>query len=104
MPPHIPDLRVDMPYFASFTEGRAYMARVPGVMHAPMTEEELTQVMNLILKRFTPAGSLSKSYSAAEIVLYQQEVLLDPQKLREQLMMRRSGTETANTDEKTGEH
>ncbi|MDP2380230.1 MAG: hypothetical protein Q8M35_07070, partial [Pseudohongiella sp.] len=24
MPPHVPDLRVEMPYFASFTEGRAY--------------------------------------------------------------------------------
>jgi cytochrome c peroxidase len=85
MPPHVPDLRVDMPYFASFKEGRAYMARVPGVVQAPMTEEQLTQVLNLILSRFAPAGANLEPYSVEEIAEYQQDILADPQKLRDQL-------------------
>ncbi|MDO8909218.1 MAG: hypothetical protein Q7W55_12065 [Pseudohongiella sp.] len=90
MPPHVPDLRVDMPYFASFTQGRAYMARVPGVVQSPMTDEQLTQVLNLILSRFAPEGANLKPYSAAEIVGYQQEILADPQKLRDQLTAHRA--------------
>lgn len=90
MPPHVPDLRVDMPFFAGFTEGRAYMARVPGVVQSPMTDEQLTQVLNLILSRFAPEGVNLKPYSVAEIVEYQQEILADPQKLRDQLSMHRA--------------
>lgn len=86
LPPHVPDLRVDMPYFAAFTEGRSYMARVPGVMHAPLTTEQLVQVMNLILLRFAPPGANLQPYSVEEITLYQQQVLLDAKKLRDQLL------------------
>lgn len=98
MPPHVPDLRVDMPFFASFTEGRAYIARVPGVVQSPMTDEQLTQVLNMILDRFTPAGSNLQPYTAEEVRLYQQEVLLDPQKLRDQLTALRSDISMVNAD------
>lgn len=100
MPPHVPDLRVEMPYFASFTEGRAYIARVPGVVQSPMNTEQLTAVLNLLLSRFAPAGANLQPYSVEEVTQYQQEVLLDPKKLRDQLMAHRpavSGT-TVNID------
>jgi mono/diheme cytochrome c family protein len=86
MPPHVPDLRVEMPYFASFTEGRAYMARVPGVVQSPMTTEQLTQVLNLILSLFAPESANLQPYSVDEVTRYQQDALLDPKKLRDELM------------------
>lgn len=90
MPPQVPDLRVEMPYFASFTEGRAYIARVPGVVQSPMNTEQLTDVLNLLLSRFAPAAANLQPYTAAEVALYQQEVLLDPKKLRDQLLAHKS--------------
>lgn len=90
MPPHVPDLRVDMPFFASFPQGREYIARVPGVVQSPMTDEQLTQVLNMILNRFAPPGSDLKPYTVEEVVLYQKEVLLNPQKLRGQLTAHRT--------------
>jgi cytochrome c peroxidase len=86
MPPHIPDLRVEMPLFAASTEGRAYIARVPGVIQAPMDTQQLTEVLNLLLSRFAPEGSNLQPFSEEEITLYQQEALLDPKKLRDQLL------------------
>lgn len=86
MPPHVPDLRVEMPLFAASVEGRAYIARVPGVIQAPMSTQQLTDVLNMILSRFAPEGSALQSFTAAEVALYQQEPLLDPKKLRDQLL------------------
>lgn len=92
MPPHVPDLRVEMPYFASFTEGRAYIARVPGVVQSPMNTEQLTEVLNLLLNRFAPANANLQPYSVDEVTRYQQEVLLDPKKLRDQLLAHKPAT------------
>lgn len=92
LPPHVPDLRVEMPLFAGFTEGRAYIARVPGVIQAPMDSQQLTDVLNLLLTRFAPVNSGLQPFSAAEIMLYQQEALLDPKKLRDELLAQMSET------------
>lgn len=86
MPPQVPDLRVEMPLFAASTEGRAYIARVPGVIQAPMSTQQLTEVLNLILSRFSPAGTVVQSFTEAEVTLYQHEELLDPKRLRDQLL------------------
>jgi cytochrome c peroxidase len=86
MPPHVPDLRVEMPLFAASVEGRAYIARVPGVIQAPMNTQQLTDVLNMILSKFAPEGSSLQSFTEAEITLYQQEPLLDPKTLRDQLL------------------
>jgi hypothetical protein len=53
LPPHVPDLRVEMPLFAGFTEGRAYIARVPGVIQAPMDSQHLKDLIcsRSLLKR-----------------------------------------------------
>lgn len=92
MPPHIPDLRVEMPLFAAFTEGRAYIARVPGVIQAPLDTQQLTDVLNLLLSRFAPEGSNLQPFTEDEITRYQQEKLLDPKKLRDQLLAQMTGT------------
>jgi len=92
MPPHVPDLRVEMPLFAAFTEGRAYIARVPGVIQAPMDTQQLTDVLNLLLSRFAPEGSNLQPFTEDEITRYQQEALLDPKKLRDQLLAQMTGT------------
>jgi len=86
MPPQVPDLRIEMPLFAASTEGRAYIARVPGVIQAPMSTQQLTDVLNMILNKFAPEGAALQSFTEAEVALYQQEPLLDPKKLRDQLL------------------
>jgi mono/diheme cytochrome c family protein len=102
MPPHVPDLRIEMPYFASFIEGRAYMARVPGVVQSPMTTEQLTQVLNLILSLFAPESANLQPYSVDEVTRYQQDALLDPKKLRDELMALRGVA--ANEDSGSSSH
>ncbi len=69
-------------------------------MQAPLNTEELTSVLNLLLSRFAPASANLQPYSVEEVTQYQQEVLVDPKKLRDQLMAHRPAVSdtTVNID------
>ena len=86
MPPGIPDLRIDMGYLASFDEGRSYLVRVPGIVHAPMTDAQISDVMNWMLRTYVGHLVDLEAYTEEEVARYRHKVLLDPLALRKRLL------------------
>ncbi|MGQ9425434.1 cytochrome c peroxidase [Gilvimarinus sp. F26214L] len=92
MPPHIPDLRVDLSYFAARPEGRSYLIRVPGVSQAPISDADLAEVLSWVVATFA-GEQLAAPFSAAEVSQHRLNVLADPIKLRSKLLDVRADAE-----------
>lgn len=84
MPPAIPDLRVTMPKLATHDEGRAYMVQVPGASQAPVTDAQLTEIMNWMLRTF--AEGSHQPYTVSEVTRHRANKVLDILALRRQLI------------------
>ena len=69
IPGATPALKGQVSRFTATPEGRDYLARVPGVANAPLSDADLAALLNWLLIRFDP-GHLSpafRPYSAAEV-------------------------------------
>ncbi|MGO9059576.1 MAG: c-type cytochrome [Candidatus Binataceae bacterium] len=53
IPGSVPRLANSMGYFLRIPEGRAYLAEVPGVAAAPLSDAEVAQVLNWMLLTFS---------------------------------------------------
>ena len=53
IPGIVPRLANSMGYFLHVPEGRAYLAEVPGVAAAPLSDQEVAQVLNWMLTTFS---------------------------------------------------
>ena len=69
IPGSVPRLANSMGYFLHLPEGRAYLAEVPGVSAAPLTDDEVAQVLNWMLRTFSKPQLPERfePYTAAEI-------------------------------------
>jgi mono/diheme cytochrome c family protein len=69
IPGSVPRLADSMGYFLYIPEGRAYLAEVPGVAAAPLSDEEAARVLNWILVTFSKAQLPEHfvPYTAAEV-------------------------------------
>lgn len=63
---------------------RAYFIRVPGVAHAPLSNERLAALMNWVLKRFTGKAP-SPRYTGKEVSELRKVPFLDPVSARASL-------------------
>ncbi|MEX2334917.1 MAG: cytochrome-c peroxidase, partial [Pseudohongiella sp.] len=89
----VPDLNEDLGYFASFEEGRSYLVRVPGASHSPMSDGELTEVMNWMLRTFAAADN-PEPYSEAEVTANRRIRMDDALTVRKQLLeLKNSGAD-----------
>lgn len=85
-PPIVPDLRGTMAYLAGFDEGRSYMLRVPGASQAPVSDKQLSDIMNWMLKRYAPESPEVKAFDEAEVSESRATPLLNAGALRERLL------------------
>lgn len=69
LPGSTPPLRGLVARFTATPEGRAYLARVPGVAHAPLSDAQLAELLNWMLLRFDPehVSADFRPYDAAEV-------------------------------------
>tara|TARA_R100001039_G_C1850520_1_gene110740 strand:+ start:1009 stop:2688 length:1680 start_codon:yes stop_codon:yes gene_type:complete len=81
----VPDLNEDLGYFANFPEGRAYLVRVPGASHSPLSDADLAEVMNWMLRTFAAADA-PEPYSEAEVTAHRHVRMNDAQAVRRQLL------------------
>lgn len=51
----IPDMRGQLGYYLNSPAGRAYLVQVPGAANSPLSNAELAQLLNWILKAFGAA-------------------------------------------------
>ena len=78
-PDKIPNLKGFVGNFLQVPGGREFIVQVPGVANAPLTDEELADVMNWLLINFS-AGQLPddyQPYTAAEVTRLRQTALID---------------------------
>jgi cytochrome c553 len=68
-PGRVPPLRGNVARFLHATAGRAYLARVPGVAFADLSDVEVAQLLNWLVRRFdrTHVPKTFTPYSAEEI-------------------------------------
>lgn len=89
-PPVVPGLREELGRIVQIDGGRDYVVRVPGASQAPISDRELTDILNWILLEFN-AQTLPDGYpllSEQEVTSARQRVLADPLKYREDLWQR----------------
>ena len=58
-------------------ETRAYLVRVPGVAHAPLTDARLAALINWVVERFTGRAP-APEYTADEVSTLRRDPFLDP--------------------------
>jgi len=72
----VPSLH-NMKELVSKSGARAYFIRVPGVAHAPLSNERLAALMNWVLQRFTGRAPTPR-YTAKEVSELRKNPFLDP--------------------------
>ena len=84
---NVPSLHELVPLLAT-QEGRDYLVRVPGVAQTPMTDEQVAEVLNWVLRNFNadtlPANF--KPFTADEVANARGKVLPNPLKAREEIL------------------
>ena len=83
-PPNVPTLHNELGLMMSVQEMRGYLARVPGSAHAPITDAELTDVLNWMLEQFN-ADTLPEEFkklTVEEVTKAREESLADPNQYR----------------------
>ena len=83
-PPNVPTLHNELGLMMSVQEMRGYLARVPGSAHAPITDAELTDVLNWMQEQFN-ADTLPEDFkklTVEEVTKAREESLADPNQYR----------------------
>ena len=84
----VPELKGFMHKFMATQQGREYLIRVPGAANAALNDEQLTEVMNWMLRNFgdSSEGSSWKPFEVSEISKYRKNPLNETIKYRENLI------------------
>ena len=86
-PPEVPSLHEDLGRIVQLEGGREYIVRVPGASQAPVSNQELAEILNWILHNFN-ATTLASNFSPlteSEVAAARDNVLADPLKYRAEL-------------------
>ena len=87
-PPEVPSLRGPMGTLVAIPAGRTYVARVPEVAQAPLTDDALARLLNWVLFEFN-ADTLPSDFQpldAAEVGTARARVLPDPLRTRAEIL------------------
>ena len=83
-PPNVPSLRDELGRMISVPEMRSYLVRIPGASQAPISDADLTDVINWLLHEFNsetlPANF--EEYTVEEVASARRSILADPLKYR----------------------
>ena len=83
-PPNVPSLRHELGRMISVPEMRSYLVRIPGASQAPISDADLTDVINWLLHEFN-SDTLPpnfEEYSLEEVSSARRNILADPLKYR----------------------
>ncbi len=86
LPPDVPSLRDDLSYLIGSPEGRDFMLRVPGVIGAPGSAEQVAELLNWIVESFYQGDADFTPFTAAEVLSGRERPMRDPIKERLELL------------------
>lgn len=83
-PPNVPTLREELGRMISVPEMRSYLVRIPGASQAPISDADLTDVINWLLYEFnsTTLPANFEEYTVGEVSRARRDILADPLKYR----------------------
>lgn len=83
-PPNVPSLRDELGRMISVPEMRSYLVRIPGASQAPISDADLTDIINWLLHEFNsstlPANF--EEYTIEEVSNARRNILADPLRYR----------------------
>lgn len=84
----VPELKNFMHKFMASQQGREYLVQVPGAANSVLDDEQLTEVMNWMLRNFTDSSNAPtwKPYEVHEISEYRQSPLYETVEYRRNLI------------------
>jgi cytochrome c peroxidase len=77
-PPEVPDLRTDLDLLLQSSAGRNYMMQVPGITDAPLSAQEMADLMNWMIGFLYPDLEDFEPFTADEVIAGRQTRLSDP--------------------------
>ena len=84
----VPSMRESLPVLSASSAGRAYLVQVPGAAESPLSDAELAQVLNWMVRNLSapsaPRGFVE--FTATEVAGYRSERLLDVGAARARLL------------------
>jgi hypothetical protein len=85
----IPALTNHVARFLDVDGGREYLLQVPGVALSPLSDQELADVLNWMLRRFGPADAVDRNtpFTVEEVALSRKLPLADVAKRRAELVL-----------------
>jgi hypothetical protein len=94
-PGRVPSLKETLVPFASSAAGRRFLVQVPGVSQSTLSDAELAQLLNWMIRDLSAEKPASfKHFTATEVAGYRRTPLVNVQAAREQLLHPSSVTAT----------
>jgi hypothetical protein len=91
----VPSVRDSLPVLSESTAGRRYLVQVPGAALSPLSDLELAQVLNWMVRNLS-ARTVSPhftDFTAAEVAGYRRSPLVDVRETRARLLAAASGSD-----------
>jgi hypothetical protein len=84
----VPSFRDRVGRFATVRGGREYLVRVPGSAQSPLSDAELAEVLNWIIRRFGPReiADALEPFDAREVARVRSAPLTDVEPVRRELL------------------
>ena len=100
-PMGVPALLDTVGKFLRVPRGREYLVRVPGSAQAPISDSELAQLLNWIIRRFGPREIAADflPFAQSEVARYRDRPLTDVVAMRAELVAQIEGMETSRQAE-----
>ena len=94
----VPALGGSVGRFLTVPGGREYLVRVPGSSQSPLSDAELAELLNWMVRRFGPAEVAADftPYSAGEVARVRRPPLTDVDSARRELVGRMEGARAAS--------
>lgn len=85
----IPTLSGHVARFLDVPGGREYLVRVPGVALSSLSDQELTDVLNWVLRTFGPADAIARNqlYALDEVAQLRQQPMTEVSQTRAALLL-----------------
>ena len=89
----VPSMRASLALLAANEPGRRYLVQVPGAAQSPLTDGELAQLLNWMVRSFSskPAAGHFTEFTAAEVARYRATRLTEVRETRTRLLAATSG-------------
>lgn len=87
-PGKVPSLRESLPILAASEAGRRYLIEVPGAAQSPLSDRELAQVLNWMIRTLCAAAVPENfaDFTATEVGIYRKSPLVDVRGTRARLL------------------